>query len=263
MTTPDIDWKAATEAQCRRLYAAVKKLEDTGRLARLDFYERAFGPKPSLGVGFQNNFSMGRISARNAALVYDFLRRDFPEEARSVFIGHHGEAPESVEWLAFVQEHGFEDNHASDTYLKFLNVAAPDDPVEPMATPAFIDGMHHMIEVRKSYLVQYRCAVDGHAISLHLLGNDWFISSRPQPVRAGRHWLHSPYPGHAYPVCFERPDTPLLYVTIAGSAELVWDIIGSQDDRHPMREKHLSSLPGRFRAEKAPWEIVYADLFCF
>jgi hypothetical protein len=259
----EIDWAASSTDLKRRLYEVIRRLEESGRLSRPEFYAKAFGPKPALGVGFQNNFSTGRISARNAALIHDFLRREFPEEAREITLAYHDTTLEGAAWLAFLHEHGIEDPHSSGNYLSFIRIPTPQDLAEPVPAPPFGDGNHHLIAAHSCYLVQYYSGIDGHAVGLHAFGNDWFISSRPQPVHIGRQWLRAEPPGHVWPIQFDRPGVSLLYAVIAGPFELIMDVVGSHDIRYPLPERHLNSVPGLLRTSKAKWEIVYADLFCF
>jgi hypothetical protein len=260
MTVPDVDWENASTELRRHLYGTVKKLWDSGRLSRQDFFTRAFPDAARLGPSFMNNFSTGKVSTPNAALIYDFLRRHFRESAYEVFTASYDQKHDDNEWTSFVFAHGFENPKHIDNNIKFVDIEPRSDN-DPVLPPDFtIERRSDIVQNRHRYLLQYFSAIAGYAATLFAYGDQWFVCTYPEPTKGrGWQWLGAQGADYFMPVVFESEE-PFFFVVVSGTAELVNAVaypLGGHDHRYPLRERHIRSLPSLFRAAEGEWEILY------
>lgn len=77
----DTAWLASTAEERKILYKAVKRIIDETPMAWHELYAAALGRQPSDGIGYEDNFRAGKISRKNAALIFRWIRAAHPDHA--------------------------------------------------------------------------------------------------------------------------------------------------------------------------------------
>lgn len=103
------DWYEASVEERKALYRATRQLVDRGTMTWDQIYERAFGERFHRGTGYESNFGNGKIARYRAAIIFRWLRDEYPELAATVereITGFYESPDTSGLWERLITEHG-------------------------------------------------------------------------------------------------------------------------------------------------------------
>jgi hypothetical protein len=259
---PEIDWTSAGRSTRKKLYLIVKRLVDTGRIHWPAFMQAAFKAEASrLGPGFQNNFSTGKVSARNAALIYGFLRENFADATASEFPPlDESERPEIRAWLDALDGAYNEPNETDFDFLRFVPIQQIVDDHGGRdtwaKTPEMTGANTRGVFSDRMYAVQFAPWIVGAATGLYCTEGDWFPHYCGQVIeKTDWMWMGGEAgEGLCKPVAF-KPG-PASYVLIISSADVALQIVQRSRFPFPLREGDLNRLPQMIVSSRSPWTVI-------
>ncbi len=254
MVLKSIDWSNSTNEQRKALYVAVKRLVDSGAIDWNALYERALGTNANIGIGYENNFREGRIGRRNAALIYQFLQREFPEAAWEVHYRHSSERnPVLWRWRQFL------DLNANPEAMVIIPLDGWDQFKATRERPQFFS-------ISEQSVIALDSPIEGVGICLWAHGHYWhlqWLSEFNPTVRVIASFQILTRKGNGSPTSMSFHDPGVhSFLAMVGREEFVATILDQVHDHGgvPVRESVLDSLPDFFKSEKEPWFMARATV---
>jgi len=79
-----IDWDASTKPERKALHSQVLILKKRLHIDWISVFQRAFGPKDNVGLGYEDNLRQGRIAPERAYKLFVWLQENDPALASNV-----------------------------------------------------------------------------------------------------------------------------------------------------------------------------------
>lgn len=258
-----IDWGRTSVEDRRNLYLSVKRLEDSGLITRQQFYERVFGDDHRrLGPGFQNNFSTGRVSARNASLIYNFVASHFPESAKALASSISPpplRGPLSP-WLEFLEENAVHFELGSRDLFRFARVALSEDGRWVRPPPLESANDHYQIARGQSYAVLLDSPQSGWATALYEVDGFWFRfgwQDYVQKIRAGPQWLSNTSDGAQVQTLSIHEHGNFKFVVLFSKSKVILTkVTGLMRHTQALRESELNEIARSLAASNARLVVV-------